>query len=117
MTENHRRENTRRVNGKADSEPEFTPRQTWFLWLFGIVTDWLREFFPVPPRVTPGTVMLRKDVMRNMQIDDDTFVRWRDAGLQTCRTLGTRNEVVLTDNLIRFIATNPDLTAKGRKAG
>lgn len=109
MAGNDHRGDAPDVNPENDPPLSDDPRKWLLIWFLGQVFDWLREWHPVPPRLVPGTVMLRKDVIRTMQIDDGTFVLWRKSGLDTQQNLRTKQEVVLTDDLIAFIASKPIL--------
>ena len=105
MAEDDHRGDPSGVNEKPDPPLPELPEHALFSRLVAVLLDWFANWFPVPPRIVPGTVMLRKDVIRNLKITEGTFVKWRERGLRTIVEAGARSEIVLTDDLIRFLTS------------
>lgn len=111
MAENDHRGDPSEVNPEGEIPPPEHPQQWLLVWFFSLVTDWLSQWFPVPPRLVPGTVVLRKDLLRNLQISNHTLSDWVRQGLRSVPDLGTKSEIFLADDVIAYLKTKQSAAA------
>lgn len=66
---------------------------------------------PRPPRLVPGALYSRQDILANLKIAKATLTRWAKLQTDPLRpvNLGTNTHFYLADEVIRFFATHRDL--------